>query len=135
MQIFTSYFARIRRLPNNIVPISIAIKTPAWFSGARYPALAPKGDFFSVWKNNHDNEEYLLHYEREVLAQLDMQTVISDLQSIAGKKDIALMCYEKPSDFCHRHRVARWFTDGGIPVVEWGVTDREGNIWEQKSLF
>ena len=33
--------------------------------------------------------------------------------------DIALVCYEKPSDFCHRQLVAEWFTKNGIPCKEY----------------
>lgn len=32
---------------------------------------------------------------------------------------IALICYEKPSDFCHRHLVADWLNKNGIPCEEW----------------
>lgn len=135
MQIFTSYFAQIRKLPDNIVPVSIALKTPAWFSGIRYPALAPWEAFFSAWKKNHDDEEYLWQFEKKVLAPLDAQAVTADLCSLAGGKDIALLCYEKPADFCHRHRVAAWFTENGIPVSEWKISDREETLWEQESLF
>lgn len=137
MQIFTSYFARIQKLPSNIVPVSISLKTPAWFTGVRYPVLAPKVSFFSVWKANHDNDEYLRHFDQEVLAPLNAQAVAADLQALAGGKDIALLCYEKPSDFCHRHRVAEWFTKNGIPVAEWGEKIANGgeSSWEQGSLF
>lgn len=31
-----------------------------------------------------------------------------------------LLCYEKPSDFCHRHIAAEWIESGtGIVVREW----------------
>jgi SAM-dependent methyltransferase len=32
---------------------------------------------------------------------------------------IALICYEKPSDFCHRHLVADWLNENGIECKEW----------------
>ena len=32
---------------------------------------------------------------------------------------IALICYEKPTDFCHRHLVADWFNKNGILCEEW----------------
>lgn len=137
MQIFTSYFARIQKLPSNIVPVSISLKTSAWFTGVRHPVLAPKASFFSVWKANHDNDEYLRHFDQEVLAPLTVQAVTADLQALVGRKDVALLCYEKPSDFCHRHRVAEWFTKNGIPVAEWGekTANEENPPCEQVSLF
>lgn len=33
-------------------------------------------------------------------------------------KDICLICYEKPNDFCHRHLVADWFRENGYEAVE-----------------
>ena len=46
-------------------------------------------------------------------------SVVSDLKTLAGDKDIALVCYEKPGDFCHRHLVAQWLRDAGYSVEEW----------------
>ena len=36
---------------------------------------------------------------------------------------IALVCYEKPSDFCHRHLVADWFNKNGIECKEFTKED------------
>ena len=36
-----------------------------------------------------------------------------------GENDIALICYEKPSDFCHRHLVAEWLNQNGFKCEEW----------------
>lgn len=44
--IYTSYFAKLKSLPDNIVPISICGKTPDWYKGLQYKKLAPKYDFF-----------------------------------------------------------------------------------------
>ena len=34
--IYTSYFAKMKDLPDNIVPISIAGKSPDWYNGLEY---------------------------------------------------------------------------------------------------
>lgn len=31
--IYTSYFAKLNKLPSDIVPISIALKPPSWYKG------------------------------------------------------------------------------------------------------
>lgn len=36
-----------------------------------------------------------------------------------GENDIALICYEKPSDFCHRHLVSEWLNQNGFKCEEW----------------
>lgn len=122
--IYTSYFAQLRNLPNNIVPISICGKAPKWYDGLQYKKLAPKYDFFMEWKKNHNNDYYIKCFKEQVLDKLDATNVILDLSRLVygfnvGENDIALICYEKPSDFCHRHLVAQWLRDGGFKCKEW----------------
>ena len=116
--IYTSYFAKLNKLPPNVVPISICGKAPAWYNGLQYKKLAPKYSFFSEWKKNGDNNYYIEHFNDEVLSTLSPQTVYNELLKLSGGKDIALICYEKPTDFCHRHLVAEWLTANNITCDE-----------------
>ena len=120
--IVTSYFANLRNLPENFVPISICGKAPAFYHGLEYKKLAPKYAFFQKWKETHDNDYYIKCFNEQVLSQLEPVKVIGELQSLAKSKDIALICYEKPCDFCHRHLVAQWLNKNGYSVKEF-----EGN--------
>ena len=122
--IFTSYFAKLGKLPPDIIPISICGKAPDWYKGLQYKKLAPKYGFFMEWKKNHDNDYYIKHFEYEVLDGLDATGVILDFSRRiygfnVGENDIALICYEKPSDFCHRHLVAEWLNQNGFMCEEW----------------
>ena len=123
--IYTSYFAKLRELENhNIIPISICAKAPDWYKGLQYKQLAPKYGFFMEWKKNHDNDYYIEHFQSEVLNGLDATSVILDFSRMVhgfnvGENDIALICYEKPSDFCHRHLVAEWLKQNGFRCEEW----------------
>ena len=123
--IYTSYFAKIKELErNNIIPISICGKAPDWYKGLQYKKLAPKYGFFMEWKKNHDNDYYVEHFKSEVLDYLDAINVILDFSRLSygfnvGENNIALICYEKPSDFCHRHLVAEWLNQNGFKCEEW----------------
>lgn len=122
--IYTSYFAKLKSLPNNIVPISICGKAPDWYTGLQYKKLAPKYDFFMEWKKNHDNEYYIKCFNEQVLSKLNATDVILDLSKICygfnvGECDICLICYEKPTDFCHRHLVADWLNQNGYKCDEY----------------
>ena len=126
--IYTSYFAKLKSLPENIIPISICGKAPDWYKGLQYKKLAPKYDFFMKWKENHDNDYYIKCFNEQVLNKLCIYDVMRDLLEltnmtdrigIGGGKDICLICYEKPDDFCHRHLVADWFGKYGIKCKEW----------------
>ena len=118
--IYTSYFAKIKELEkNDITPISICGKSPAWYKGLQYKKLAPKYDFFMKWKENHDNDYYIKCFNEQVLSKLDPMRVYNELCALADSSKIALICYEKPSDFCHRHLVADWLAERGFDIEEW----------------
>lgn len=132
--IYTSYFAKLKSLPDNVIPISICAKTPSWYKGIQYKKLAPKYDFFIKWKEDHDNDYYIERFNSEVLKPLNITRILDDLQMslpeevkmkmqspVWRNKDwhIVLVCYEKPTDFCHRHLVADWFVRNGISCEEY----------------
>ena len=122
--IYTSYFAKLKSLPENIIPISICGKAPDWYKGLQYKKLAPKYDFFMKWKENHDNNYYIKCFNEQVLDKLNLLDVMGDLTDMTMEvkkepKDIALICYEKPSDFCHRHLVSDWLNKNGISCREY----------------
>lgn len=119
--IYTSYFAKLKSLPDNIIPISICGKAPDWYKGLQYKKLAPKYDFFIKWKDNRDNDYYTKCFNEQVLGKLDPQKTAYELliTTSGDKKDVCLLCYEKPSDFCHRHLVADWLNKNGIKCEEW----------------
>jgi len=73
-------------------------------------ALAPKENFFRVWKNNigkvdeiENNEYYINEFYHQILENLDPQDVYKQLDNSI------LLCYEGNNQFCHRHLVAAWF--------------------------
>lgn len=123
--IYTTYFAKLKSLPKDIIPISICGKAPAGYAGLQYKKLAPKYDFFMKWKENHDNAYYTKCFKEQVLHNLNCDDVIKDLLILAGNfkglnylPDICLVCYEKPADFCHRHLVADWLKEHGYECKE-----------------
>lgn len=122
--IYTSYFAKLKELENhNIIPISICAKAPDWYKGLQYKQLAPKYGFFMEWKKDHDNDYYIKHFQAEVLDKLYVADVVQELLYMIPNwyeiKDFALICYERPSDFCHRHLVAEWLNKNGYKCEEW----------------
>ena len=120
MRIYTSYYAKAKKIPDSIAKISIAGKAPTGYLGLEYKKLAPKYGFFQEWKKNHNNEYYIEHFNSEVLRCLNPYNVLDDLRYMSNGKDCILLCYEKSGDFCHRHLVADWLEkELGIEVVEW----------------
>lgn len=79
--IYTSYFARIRKLPDNFIPVAICGKYPEGYHGNMYKKLAPKYGFFQKWKETHDNDYYIHCFNEQVLSILHVGTVIQELSS------------------------------------------------------
>lgn len=131
--IYTSYFAKLRALPGNVIPISICGKAPDWYKGLQYKRLAPKYGFFMKWKEDHDENSYIEHFHDEVLRDLRVEEVMDELTQLIPDTvrskltmpifndpdlHIALICYENPLMFCHRHLVADWLERNGINCSE-----------------
>ena len=116
--LYTSYFAKLKTLPKEVVPISICGRAPDWYNCLQYKKLAPKYTFFMQWKQNHDNDYYIKCFNEQVLNSLDPNEVYNQLINLTGTENIALICYEKLTDFCHRHLVADWFNKNGIQYIE-----------------
>lgn len=136
--LYTSYFANIRNLPANVVPIAISRGVPDWFDrqfpGQICKRLAPTWDMLNEWKKEKTAGRYTTCFQEHILDKLSLTGVISDLHIALprGVKEqldcsiqhnpywhVALICYEKPDSFCHRHLVAEWFNKNGISCEEW----------------
>ena len=118
MEIYTSYFARQAKLKEaGIVPIGIAIWPPRFYQGLSYQVLAPRRYMMA---DNVTREQYIEMYFRDVVGKLSPEKVISDIERLSGGKDAALLCYEKPGDFCHRRLFAEWMLKStGLDIKEW----------------
>ena len=121
--IYTSYFGKLKSLPKNIVPVAICGSLPEWYHGAWYKKLAPTWKIWKHWNETHDKIRYRETYFPVVLAKLNQDTVVQELNEFIRNyplgTEIALICYEKPEDFCHRHLVAEWLQEAGYQVQEY----------------
>ena len=114
----TTYFANVRNLPHDVVPIAISQTVPNSVRMLRYPALAPHSSILYKYKADGDWGSYTVEYKKQ-LESLDPREVFEDLVSLAGTDEIALVCYEGKNKDCHRHLVADWFKAVGIEVEEY----------------
>lgn len=119
MKIYTTYFAKVKDLPSDILPVSIAAKDPSpTFYANKYKALVPPWYVLKAYKENANEEQYVRDYTKLVLDHLDPHNVYQDLKNRAGHMDVALVCYEKSGSFCHRNLVAEWLRNAGYEVNE-----------------
>lgn len=134
--IFTSYFSNVKRLAGlsrNMVFVSIAGRSPDWFDDGiikleKYPKLAPKRSWWEDWHarfaENPDSAEsrewYGRAYSETVLSGLRPRSVYWDLMDISSRRDVCLLCWEPPGQFCHRQLVRDWLNSAGIACIEAG---------------
>ncbi|GHU13100.1 hypothetical protein FACS189449_08000 [Alphaproteobacteria bacterium] len=129
--IYTSYFAFIPKLPADMMKISISLFTPKWANVDGYLAyLNPTEQLLRDAKFGAvSSEEAMKKYRDEILGKLSPTNVYEDLLKMledSGKKNLALLCYEKPGEVCHRRFVAEWLENGAsISVPEYTVEDRQ----------
>lgn len=127
MRIHTGYFAMTRHYAP-LVPVSIALKTPEFFTGPRYTKVSPTGEILRLYKGGClSREDYIIMYRRDVLSKLDPFKIVRDLENLCGDAPgLVLLCYEKPGDLCHRHLLAEWLSQHmGIVVEEYQVEKNE----------
>lgn len=134
MEIYTSYYGNIKKLSREgIIPVGISLGIPKWFHGHVLKYLAP-----TYYILNLEEQKYIPAY-LDHLENIDMNRLRDDLSIIsnsAGGKDIALLCYEKPEEFCHRRLFAEWLKEKtGYEIKEFGYTEKKGPDVVQGSLF
>ena len=133
MKIYTSYFAKGKTLKaHKIKMVCIALYPPTNVKCLNMPSLAPTHSI--LYDKYRTDDRYTHRYLSEVLQKLDPQKVLSDLTAISQGEDIALCCYEKPGDFCHRHLLSEWLRKNGYDVVEFEVKEKKEQA-KQLSLF
>ena len=136
MVIYTSYFGHLRKLgAANITPIGIAIWKPKFYNGASLYNLAPLKFMLNdklTW------DEYNDLYRKEVLAKQKPYEVMKMINHHSQGRDVALLCYEKPGEPCHRHLAAQWLNENlGLSIKEFGEDENveQKPQYVQTSLF
>lgn len=143
--IYTSYFGKLKKMPENFHTIAICQYPPKWYDKAVYKKLAPTPNILNTYKK-HVNENpqywedwYNEQYKKEVLDTLpSSNALLRQLISLFPQGEwlnmsrncgetpiwnslnehIVLLCFEKDGDFCHRKLVSDWLNEKGIPCRE-----------------
>jgi uncharacterized protein YeaO (DUF488 family) len=120
MNIYTSYFALLRKIDPQLSPVSIARFPPKWFDGYEMKELAP--DQKLLWKAKQgkiNKEEYAKKYMAQIQKRFEPHVLYEELEEEFNGKDIVLLCFEKKGEFCHRRLLAEWLEVAlGIRVKE-----------------
>lgn len=117
-RIYTCYWGQYKALKKKgIVPVGISVSPPTWAreNCMHNKKLAPTYNMLKLQR-----AEYVPKF-KNILAKLNPEAEYQALLEMGEGNDVAILCFEKPTDFCHRHMVAEWFNENlqlEIPVTE-----------------
>lgn len=134
MEIYTSYYGNLKKLKKDgIIPVGISVFLPKYFNGYSLKYLAPTA------KMLHMGEKEYTPLYFQILEKVSIGKLREDIMRISnqeGGKDVALLCYEKPGDFCHRRIFADWMKEKtGYDIKEYGYIEKKEPDVVQGSLF
>ena len=105
-QLYSSYLARLNKIPDNICKVLVFLYKPPKFKvpeGVKHELdLAPSPELFKAFKNKELSlQQYLIEYEKVFRSRIPyiMDTTLSELKKY---EKVCLICYEKDVNTCHR---------------------------------
>lgn len=114
--IYTTYFARLRGMPSAVVPVAISNTLPNGVDMLHAPELAPPWEAVTDYKHTGDRNLFRESYYR-ALSLVDR----SVFDALISSGPIALVCYEKDPQQCHRSLLGEWLKEHyNVEVAEWG---------------
>lgn len=120
IKIYTSYFAKSKIIPEDIIKISICRFAPKGYKGIQFKKLAPSYNILMEYKEKKDQENYINRFNNEILNKINPQNIYYELINITNGCDCVLLCYEKTGRFCHRNLVSKWLAKNlNITIKEW----------------
>ena len=109
MRVSTSYFAKQMYNPN---ALAISNSAPKEYTGKICKLLAPDWEDVAHYKKTGDNKPLIEHY-KDKLDKLGFDRV-----KLLIPDGAVLLCWEKSSDFCHRHLLASFLREHGVSIVK-----------------
>lgn len=151
MELFTSYYANLKKIPMNYAAIGISRVCPDWLNGDKSPSnfyfwddnlFAPSIDLLSEMKNGKiDRSAYTLRYYRELNEKFHFKedkgkSLLFHIEDLKRRffdySAIVFLCYEKPTEFCHRHLLGDLLSYYGVFVSEMETDKGEDKSKEKK---
>lgn len=120
-KIWTSFYGHFDTFTAyNVVPIRVAQYAPRYKrKHDAFLSLAPSKAMLAEAKSgNYDHVDWKKRFLRDVLGPLDPHEVYAQLIKLGKGFDVAILCYEKPGDRCHRHYVTEWLAEAGYEIAE-----------------
>lgn len=123
--LYTSYIAKLNKLPEKIVKVSITRYSSKHIDMKKYKnlylmkELAPSKKLLLTYKQNNDWDYYTKQFTYEMENRIDMKNKINSLlKYLQSGKDVILICFKKDYLHCHRYLLAQYFVNKEIKWKE-----------------
>jgi uncharacterized protein YeaO (DUF488 family) len=119
--LYTTYFNRINKLPEETIKLIITRFPPKWFDINQYKntyickELSPSKEVLLKYKQDNNWDEYVNAFYEQLNTTMK-NTFNKLLKALQDGKDFALICYEKDYVHCHRYLLAQKYVEQNI---EW----------------
>lgn len=129
--LYTSYFALIPKLPKEMLKVRVSLFTPKWAQvDENMLCLNPTEQLLREVKSEAPpSEKAMKKYQEEVLKKLSPVEIYNKMINLLekhSKKDLALLCYEKPGEICHRRFIAEWLEkENSVTVPEFFIPSNQ----------
>ena len=108
--IYTSYFGKARKFPmEQFLKTAICYKVPRGIG--IWNSVVPPAEIVFGYKRGEVSEDDFEGIYYDMLLSRKTQIKDSLDNMISQGRDIVLMCYEKPDQFCHRHVLAKFLNE------------------------
>ena len=120
----TGYFAKMKKYESmELLPISIAQSMPKCLTGCiSYKYLAPDWELVQGFKNGTVTEDQFRNTYLDGLNRTIVEKSLQDMDRQVqkhGKSGVVLLCWEKPSNFCHRFVLSDYLkSEFGLDIEE-----------------
>ena len=144
MKLYTSYFAQLRKFPQNLVGLSTAVWNPKWRPMGKdkrgvicvdCPPFKPGRECEGLCNGScnpkHPEDCAFLKAYKAQLDKLNVIRIQNSLDKLGTEiaqneklKDVnfAFLVYETPANPCsERGVIQQWFREHGMPIEEWNL--------------
>lgn len=125
--IYTTYFHKIGKLPDNCIKLIVTRFPPKWLDINKYPntlivkGLSPSKELLLNYKEDNDWEKFVEGFKYEMKHREDMVEFLEEICKILNKEvDVCFICYEKDYAHCHRSLLGQYFEEMGY---EWSEVE------------
>ena len=121
MKLFTSYYGSrsLDRQRHFLVRISNSSPKAFTVDAVLQDAVPDWDTIVKPYKEgNLDNASYHKLYRQQLESKaFSILLSLTDIAKASGGKDIVLLCYEKPGEFCHRRIFSKWLEEQAASLL------------------